>query len=558
MIFKKLFLILIAPICLLPILFLKSTFDFSEINAQSNPYPIQIGTLYDNDAVEESARPDGPGGSWYYLNPNEPNLPPNDGKQYRHSTPIFGLYEAKDPKIIKQHAYWLTSAGFDHVIVAWTNLKARDDPDNQGQYREWTEGVKEALDSLLNTYSQITDFSVPKVTVAIRMQPPDVNLNATRIANEVYEFYQRYPDLFFKFDDGTINKNKPVLIVFFDDTNCAWTQSQQWNDTRFHNKFTNGYFWGKCGGGYFEPQGFIKDNLAYWLFVENSKLSNGEYRDLYKRQSPTERQQMAIWIGVHQSGLDWDYWGKVWNGKTTFEHQLANVLPSVPRALWINRFNYYSSWYSQPQEGLTEIRSASFEPTTTMGFEKIYTVTKAAYSLKSLSKTPPLKSQVEVINISSDKATISFFSSLKDLKDLNYPQEYAISSNPNQTGAWKFINVNDKNIEVNLNGNDTFYLALRNAFGISPTTEVNIEISPPLNLSPGWNQITWPDILNYTAKTALEDIDNDCGAGTAAVIATRKKDWWEKYVQNYGGENFSLQSNQSYHIKVNKSCNWTP
>lgn len=77
-------------------------------------------------------------------------------------------------------------------------------------------------------------------------------------------------------------------------------------------------------------------------------------------------------------------------------------------------------------------------------------------------------------------------------------------------------------------------------------------------LSPGWNKITWPDISGYTAKTALEDIDNDCGAGTAMAIAKKRKDWWESYVKNFGGKNFTLNTGNSYYLNVIRDCTWSP
>ena len=85
-------------------------------------------------------------------------------------------------------------------------------------------------------------------------------------------------------------------------------------------------------------------------------------------------------------------------------------------------------------------------------------------------------------------------------------------------------------------------------------------IPPKFELSYNWNLITWPDIpdIFYTASSALADIDNDCGAGTGIVIATKEKDWWENYVKNYGGTNFDLQNNQNYFINVSKDCSWRP
>lgn len=81
---------------------------------------------------------------------------------------------------------------------------------------------------------------------------------------------------------------------------------------------------------------------------------------------------------------------------------------------------------------------------------------------------------------------------------------------------------------------------------------------PCILLSSGWNQITWPNIQNYTAKTALEDINSDCGEKTGMTIAGKRKDFWEEYVAGFGGKNFNLQSNQNYYINVSKNCNWIP
>lgn len=99
-------------------------------------------------------------------------------------------------------------------------------------------------------------------------------------------------------------------------------------------------------------------------------------------------------------------------------------------------------------------------------------------------------------------------------------------------------------------------LSLPPTFTVSPTPTPTPP--PSFSLSPGWNQITWPDVSNYTAKSALDDIDNDCSVGTAIAIVSKRRDWWENYVKNYGGRNFGLQNNQNYLINVAKSCNWTP
>jgi len=80
-----------------------------------------------------------------------------------------------------------------------------------------------------------------------------------------------------------------------------------------------------------------------------------------------------------------------------------------------------------------------------------------------------------------------------------------------------------------------------------------------LSFSQGWNEIVWPaDSGVYTAQTALEDIDTDCGSGTGLVIARKEQNWWEEYVVGYGGEDFGLDTEKVYYVNASKECNWYP
>jgi len=92
--------------------------------------------------------------------------------------------------------------------------------------------------------------------------------------------------------------------------------------------------------------------------------------------------------------------------------------------------------------------------------------------------------------------------------------------------------------------------------GVSSTPKPTPQVF--ISLSPGWNVTTWPNVSNYTAQTALNDIDTDCEAGTGLVIARKEQDFWEEYVAGYGGKNYDLQSNKNYSIKVSRACLWAP
>jgi hypothetical protein len=92
--------------------------------------------------------------------------------------------------------------------------------------------------------------------------------------------------------------------------------------------------------------------------------------------------------------------------------------------------------------------------------------------------------------------------------------------------------------------------------GVQPTSTPTPTPPVSLSLSSGWNEIVWPNVADYTAQSALEDINTNCGTGTSLVIARKRQDWWQEYVAGYGGRNFNLETNQNYFIKVNKDCQW--
>jgi hypothetical protein len=79
-----------------------------------------------------------------------------------------------------------------------------------------------------------------------------------------------------------------------------------------------------------------------------------------------------------------------------------------------------------------------------------------------------------------------------------------------------------------------------------------------ITLSSGWNGVTWPNILSYTAKTALEGINSSCGKGTGLMAARKAKDFWQDYVAGFGGINFNLQNGRNYFINISEDCDWVP
>src|SRR5579883_2527425 len=39
----------------------------------------------------------------------------------REATPTLGLYRSDDPKVIRQHAEWISQAGYDFIMADWSN-----------------------------------------------------------------------------------------------------------------------------------------------------------------------------------------------------------------------------------------------------------------------------------------------------------------------------------------------------------------------------------------------------------------------------------------------------
>lgn len=67
------------------------------------------------------------------------------------------------------------------------------------------------------------------------------------------------------------------------------------------------------------------------------------------------------------------------------------------------------------------------------------------------------------------------------------------------------------------------------------------------SLFPGWNQITWPNVLGKKAS----DTPPEC------PIAVAKENFWFKpYIRNFGGVNFNFESGKTYYLKCSQEAVW--
>ena len=77
--------------------------------------------------------------------------------------------------------------------------------------------------------------------------------------------------------------------------------------------------------------------------------------------------------------------------------------------------------------------------------------------------------------------------------------------------------------------------------------EINRPSFPSFSLSPGWNQITWPDVSGKKAS----DTPPECPTAVA-----KENFWFKPYVRNFGGVNFNFEKDKTYYIKCNQAVIW--
>lgn len=74
-----------------------------------------------------------------------------------------------------------------------------------------------------------------------------------------------------------------------------------------------------------------------------------------------------------------------------------------------------------------------------------------------------------------------------------------------------------------------------------------VEPTSTLSLSPGWNEITWPDVSGKKAS----DTPPEC-----PIAVTKENFWFVPFIKNFGGVNFDFESGRTYHLKCNQEVTW--
>ncbi|MFI0938466.1 hypothetical protein [Streptomyces sp. NPDC021020] len=132
--------------------------------------------------------------------------------------PLLGKYDSSDPKVIKQHAEWILWAGYDFVMLDWSN--------NLGG--NWGSGTAQKImagsDAVLDVYAGLKKR--PQVTLLLGLDNGTAGETANwkaqidRIKSK-YLADPRLRPLFMEYD------GKPLLSVY---TGARWTEPPAWDD----------------------------------------------------------------------------------------------------------------------------------------------------------------------------------------------------------------------------------------------------------------------------------------------------------------------------------------
>ncbi|MBR0158993.1 MAG: hypothetical protein IJM24_07920 [Clostridia bacterium] len=413
---------------------------------------------YDDDIGPSTN--DRPEKGWYHLSPEHPNTISKSG-MYRATTPLLGLYDQRKETTARQHLYWISALGCNAICVDWTNYTSYRTADSAG-WKKYTVGNYLNAQNLLKTAAGAEGFDVPKIYFAARLSGENYE-GLKDVLDDLYSLYEKYPDAWYRFDDGTENAGKPFIEIFIDwDLQAKLRKNGALvNDPRWNIRYTNGYM---SGSTETDANGYkaVPADVPVWLFVENEEdnaAGEGMYRTFYSKGNGGRVEQMAAWASVHKGGFNWDALNNVVNGQTTFERQLRNVKELSPQALVIARWNYPLEWFEQPQEGISLYESTHIEPNVDFGFDVFDNVQQNLYALNNwLGEKPPLPAF-------TGETAGAMMLSLE-----GFPVEYRLGSAPG-TGEWVYYNVNEGIPGKALTAGETYYLQTRNTFGESDILE---------------------------------------------------------------------------------------
>ena len=442
---------------------------------------LDVMMLYDCDhSPTINTRPDN---GWYNLYPGYPDpIDPTTPGIYRCTTSLLGTYDTADPKLQKQHAYWLSAMGVNVIMMDFTNaVSPREDTPKGKDMLYYDLGMMKMLEKQLNTVSKITEFTPPKTSVNLRLF--EHNYDTFRlILDDIYAIYEKYPDMWYKLDDGTGRADKPFICIFAD-----WDLLQTWaktgvafDDERFNIRWQNGAIAAYEGVSTVNDEGYrvIRGDLPYWIFHENEEQEGrpGYYMKVYKEGEVSKKpEQMQVWASYWRADSTWDGMFRKIDGKLPFERNIEAVYDVMPQVLYIGRFNYPLVYPTEPQEGLSREDSTHIEPNEDWGFTVYNLVAKHLYALNGWEGAPPPAPQIT--GFDQARRTVGVDVS-------GYPLEFQMSKNKNFEGAtWRHIDVAKGGMALpeEIDGSQIVYIKTRNMFGESPVTAYRLKFDPGMS-----------------------------------------------------------------------------
>ncbi|MCQ2118328.1 MAG: hypothetical protein MJY84_00230 [Bacteroidales bacterium] len=248
-------------------------------------------------------------------------------------TPLNGVYDSRDRRVIRRHAAQLSDAGVDFIWIDWSN-NIRYDRDSL-----WTRGghvdlVEDATYILFDEYKKMDDKGVPHPLVSIFIGTsgcPEglADGRLQRKADQVWDSFAGNPKYssLMEYYEG-----KPLLVVYVD-TPSPWPDGiPEWDDERFTVRYMTGYVSeqtnlrtpdrvSKYGYWSWEDRGEqtypIHNGMPESMVVtasQRAQIADGPYDNIPavgRRNGETLREQFARArkIGVHYAMVvSWNEW----------------------------------------------------------------------------------------------------------------------------------------------------------------------------------------------------------------------------------------------------------
>ena len=184
---------------------------------------------------------------------------PGGGWNTPEARPVLGHYSSLDPRVIRRHAHWIHDAGFNFILIDWSN--------NLGGC--WTNGVADAIIGstlrLLEEYTHLQRH--PKVALLLGLDnnsiaTPDFHAQIQRIEREILDKPQ-YAALWQNFD------GKPLLNIFI---GPSPNPPPVYLNPRFTIRFM---------GAFHE---ITLNNSGLWSWVDRMAIANGPATPIFPFQ----------------------------------------------------------------------------------------------------------------------------------------------------------------------------------------------------------------------------------------------------------------------------------